>query len=85
MQLFLADLNQLNIWAIDIINAYLEGKISKKVSIIIGNEFGERESFTLIIHKSLYGFCSSRNIWRSTLSDDLYDMEFKPCKVYIYG
>jgi hypothetical protein len=41
--LFLAELNHLEIWAIDIGNAYLEAFTSEKVYIIAGPEFGEGE------------------------------------------
>jgi hypothetical protein len=41
--LFLAELNNLEIWATDIGNAFLESFTSEKVFIIAGPEFGERE------------------------------------------
>ena len=55
MLLFLAKLNQLDTWAMDIGNAYLEAETKEKVYIIAGAEFSEHEGHTLIIFKALYG------------------------------
>jgi len=46
---FLAKLNDFDIWATDIGNAYLEVETQEKVYIIAGPEFGELEGHTLII------------------------------------
>ena len=40
MVIFLAKLNQLYTWATDISNAYLDSKISEKMHITAGKEFG---------------------------------------------
>ena len=58
--IFLAELNDLDVWATDIGNAYLEAKMQEKVFIITGPEFGELEGHTLIIFKALYGLRTSR-------------------------
>ena len=52
---FLAKLNNLDIWATDIGNAYLEAEMQEMVYIIAGPEFGELEGHILIIFKALYG------------------------------
>ena len=57
--LFLAELNKLEVYSMDIGNAYLEAQTSEKVYIIAGPEFGEREGHTLIIFKALYGLRTS--------------------------
>ena len=46
IMLFLAELNQLETWATDIGNAYLEAETSEKVYIIAGPEFGEKQGDT---------------------------------------
>ena len=56
--IFLAKFNDLKLWRADIGNVYLEVHTSKKVYIIAGPEFGEKESHTLIINKALYGLKS---------------------------
>jgi Reverse transcriptase (RNA-dependent DNA polymerase) len=53
--LFLAELNQLELWYTDIGNAYLEASTSEKVYITAGPEFGKREGHILIISRALYG------------------------------
>jgi Reverse transcriptase (RNA-dependent DNA polymerase) len=57
--LFLAELNHLEIWAMDIGNAYLEAYTTERVYIIAGPEFREREGHILVISKALYGLRSS--------------------------
>jgi len=78
---FLAELNDLDIWATDIGNAYLEAETQEKVFVIAGPEFGKLEGHTLIIVKALYGLCTSGLRWHECLADCLRDMGFQPCKV----
>ena len=80
MMLFLAELNQLETWATDIGNAYLEAETAERVYIIAGPEFGEREGSTLLIFKSLYGLRSSGARWHEKFADTLRDMGFTPSK-----
>jgi hypothetical protein len=47
--LFLAELNDLQLWATDLGNAYLEAYTTEKVCIIAVTEFGEREGHILVI------------------------------------
>ena len=77
---FLSELNDLEIWATDIGNAYLESFTQEKVYIIAGPEFGELEGHTLIIVKALYGLRSSGLRWHERLSKVLRDAEFEPSK-----
>ena len=57
--LFLAELNNLNTYATDIGNAYLEADTKEKVCIISRKEFGPLEGNLLIIKKALYGLSTS--------------------------
>jgi len=50
---FLAELNDLDIWATNIGNAYLEAETQEKVYIIAGPEFGMLQGHMLIIVKAL--------------------------------
>jgi hypothetical protein len=63
MLIFLAELNQLEMWATYIGNAYLEAKTSERLFIIAGPEFGSREGHTLVIFKTLYGLRTSGLRW----------------------
>ena len=60
---FLAELNQLELWATDIGSAYLEAVTSERLYIIAGPEFGDREGHILVIYKALYGLRSSGARW----------------------
>ena len=57
--LFLAKLNDLQVYSTDIGNAYLEAQTAEKVYIVAGPEFGDREGHTLVIYKALYGLRTS--------------------------
>jgi hypothetical protein len=61
--IFLAELNDLQTWATDIGNAYLEALTSEKVCIIAGPEFGNLQGHVMIIYKALYGLGSSGARW----------------------
>jgi len=77
---FVAELNDLEVWATDIGNAYLESYTQEKVYIIAGPEFGDRQGHTLVIRKALYGLKSSGLRWHERLSDVLREMGFIPSK-----
>jgi transposase InsO family protein len=80
MMLFLAELNQLDVWATDVGNAYLEAETKEKIYIIAGSEFGDRRGHILIIKKALYGLRSSGKRWHERFADCLRDEGFLPCK-----
>ena len=80
MVTFLAELNNLELWATDIGNAYLEAYTLEKVHIIAGPEFGEREGHTMVISKALYGLRSSGLRWHEKLAIILKKLNFFPCK-----
>ena len=77
---FLAELNDLELWATDIGNAYLESYTKEKVYIKAGPEFGDREGHTLVIVKALYGLKSSGLRWHERFADVLRDMGFFPSR-----
>jgi hypothetical protein len=81
MVIFLAELNQLELWGTDIGNAYLEAKTQEKVYIIAGPEFGPvKQGHTLVIYKALYGLRSSGLRWHERFSDCLRSIGFTPCE-----
>ncbi len=77
---FLAELNDLDVWATDIGNAYLKAEAQETVYIIAGPEFGGLEGHMLIIFKALYGLRTSGLCWHEHFADCLHDMGFQPCK-----
>ncbi len=59
LMLFLAELNNMEVWATDIGNAYLEATTQEKLYIIGGSEFGKLQGHILVIQKALYDLRSS--------------------------
>ena len=81
MMIFLVELNQLDTWAIDIGDIYLEANTSENMYITAGQKLGEKQGNTLIIYKLLNGLRSSGARWHEKFSDFLRDMRFSPFKV----
>ena len=61
--MFLSELNDLDLWATDIGNAYLESYTAEKLYIIAGPKFKERKDHILDIVRALYGLKSSGQRW----------------------
>jgi Reverse transcriptase (RNA-dependent DNA polymerase) len=78
--IFRGKLNELDVWATDIGNAYLEAFTSEKVYIIAGTKFKQREGHILIISKELFGLRSSGARWHDRVSDCVSALGFFPCK-----
>ena len=74
--LFLAELNNLDLWGTDIGNAYLEAKTREKLYIVAGPEFGDRAGHTLIVQRALYGLRLSGKMWGERSSDVFRAMGF---------
>jgi hypothetical protein len=74
-------LNNLELYAADVSNAYLEAVTQEKVYIIGSTGFGELEGHTMVIHKALYGLKSSGRRWHERLYDVMRNMGFNPSKV----
>ena len=84
--MFLAKLNNLELWGADIGNAYLEAKTKEKLYIVAGPEFEELEHHILVIYKALYGLKSSGLRWSQKIHDIMLDMGFSPSKAdLVYG
>jgi len=77
---FVAELNDLEVWATNIGNAYLKSYTHEKVYIIAGPEFSDQQGHTLIMRKALYGLKSSGLRWHARLSGVLREMGFIPSK-----
>eukprot|EP00957_Ditylum_brightwellii_P053256 4038058-Ditylum_brightwellii.AAC.1 len=75
---FLSQLNDLELCAADVGNAYLEAYTKEKVAFIAGKEFGPLAGHTLLISKALYGLRSSGARFHDKFADTLSDMGFIP-------
>ncbi len=78
--LLLESLNELEVLACDIQNAYLTADCREKIYIIAGPEFGSKEGSIMIIRKALYGLKSSGAAFRAHLAETLYDLSYLPTK-----
>lgn len=78
--LTVAALNDLDILACDIQNAYLTAKCREKVYTIAGSEFGNEEGSVMIIKMALYGLKSSGAAFRSKLASVIWDLGYRPTK-----
>ena len=76
--LLLAALNDIDILACDIQNAYLTAKCREKIYTIAGPEFGSEEGCTMTIEMALYGLKSSGAAFRSKLAGVIHDLGFRP-------
>jgi hypothetical protein len=75
--LLLAALNDVDLLAADIGNAYLNAPSREKVYTTAGLEFGaELQGQSLLIVKALYGLKSSGAAWRSHLTGTLHSLGF---------
>ena len=77
---FIAELNDLDLMAADVSNAYLEARTKEKVYCVAGPELGPLEGHVLIIDKALYGLHSSGARFHDKLANTLRDLEFVPSK-----
>ena len=76
--LTIAALNDLDILACDIQNAYLTADCREKVWIKAGPEFGSEAGTNMIVRKALYGLKSSGAAFRAFLAKTLHDMDYVP-------
>ena len=51
----LSELNQLELWGTDIVNAYLKAHTKEKIFIVAGPEVDDQEGHILVMDKALYG------------------------------
>ena len=78
--LLLASLNELEILACDIQNAYLTATCREKVYVIAGPEFGSDAGSVMIVRKALYGLKSSGAAFRAHLAETLYELNYTPSR-----
>ena len=80
MLLFIAKLNEIEIWSTDIDSVFFEALTFEYVCIVAGPEFGALEDHLLLIHMAVYGLRSNGARWHDKLSDVLKKEGFVPCK-----
>jgi hypothetical protein len=78
--LTIAALNDLQVMACDIQNAYLTADCREKIWIVAGSEFGSDAGTIILVKKALYGLKSAGATFQSLLADNLMDMGYRPTK-----
>ena len=74
----IAALNDLEVMACDIGNAYLNAPCREKLWTTAGPEFGSEAGSVMTISRALYGLKSSGAAWRAKFADTLRSMGYKP-------
>jgi hypothetical protein len=78
--LTIASLNNLNVLAADVQNAYLNSPSKEKCYTIVGPEFGpDNEGRPVLISRALYRLRSSGARWRDHLADTIRSMGLSAC------
>ncbi len=67
----IAAINDLDVFAADIENAYLNAPCREKIWTVAGAEFGSDAGSVMLIVRALYGLKSSGASWRSMLAETL--------------
>ena len=80
LAMFLAELNNLELWGADVGNAYLQALTREKLYIVVGPEFEELQGHVLVMYKTLYGTRSGGACWHDKFFDILHHMGFKPSR-----
>ena len=80
LALFLAELNDLQLWGADVGNAYLQALTKEKPYIVAGPEFEELQGHVLVMYKALYGTRFGGACWHDKLFDILQQMDFQTSK-----
>ena len=77
--LLIAALNDLDIMACDIGNAYLNAPCREKIWFVAGPEFGSKQGQIVKVVRALYGLKSSGALWRNMLQETIQtEMGFVP-------
>ncbi|KAI2489323.1 Reverse transcriptase (RNA-dependent DNA polymerase) [Fragilaria crotonensis] len=74
----IAALNDLDITACDVGNAYLNAPCREKIWFVAGPEFGSRQGTVIKVVRALYGLKSSGAAWRSMFNSTILEMGFVP-------
>ena len=78
----IAALNDRDISACDVGNAYLNAPCREKIWFVAGPEFGSRQGTVIKVVRALYGLKSSGASWRSMFNSTILEMGFDPTIAY---
>ena len=80
LAMFLAELNNLELWRADVGNAYLQALTREKLYIVGEPEFEELQGHVLVMYKALYGTRSGGACWHDKFFDIVHGMGFQTLK-----
>ena len=63
---------------LDVANAYLNAPNKEKIWTVVGHEFGTDKGAVFIITWALYDLKSARAAWRTSFTQALAQLEFRP-------
>jgi hypothetical protein len=78
--LLMAALNNLEVKAGDVLNAYVTAPVTEKVWTVLGPEFGPDAGKNVIIVRALHGLKSSGAAFRAHLASFMRQMGYTSCK-----
>ena len=76
----LAGVNELDVQAANISNAYLNAPCRELIWIVTGPEFGSDEGCVMKVVMAWYSLNSSGESWNKMLSQTMMDMKYNRCK-----
>eukprot|EP00804_Cyclotella_cryptica_P020242 CCRYP_010924-RA/>CCRYP_010924-RA protein AED:0.27 eAED:0.27 QI:0/0/0/1/1/1/2/0/495 len=77
--LLVAVLNDVDIWAADVLNAYITMPCREKIWTTLGKEFGDDCGKKAIVVRALYGLKSNGAAFRAHLAGCMQEMSYKLC------
>ena len=80
LAMFLAELNDLELWGADVGNVYLQALTREKLYIVGGPEFEALQGHVLVMYKALYGTRSGGACWHDKFFDILHGHGFQTFK-----
>ncbi len=78
--LLTAALNNLDVWAADVLNAYITAPNREKIWTTLGKEFGEDCGKKAIVVRALYGLKSAGAAFRAHLAGCMRELGYTPCR-----
>ena len=76
LAMLIAELNNVQLWRVDVRNTYLQAIIKEKLYIVAGPKFEELQGHVLIMYKALYGTRSGGACWHDKPLDILQQIDF---------
>jgi hypothetical protein len=78
--LTVAALNDIDVWAADVLNAYITAPCREKIWTTLGPEWGPDQGKKAIVVRALYGLKSSGAAFRAHLGGFMREMGYRPCQ-----